>query len=67
MDLGRNPLARFRSGDFVISDYPITVQDIEHATSQVDDFAIDNRAVISRTLHGISAIRNQKGAINLSS
>ena len=35
MDLGRKPLARFPSGDFVISDYPITVQDIEHATSQV--------------------------------
>lgn len=35
MDLGRKPLARFPSGDFVISDYPITLQDIEHATSQV--------------------------------
>ncbi|XP_061357718.1 protein SEEDLING PLASTID DEVELOPMENT 1 [Gastrolobium bilobum] len=63
MDLGRKPLARFPSGDFVISDYPITVQDIEHATAQVGDFAIDNRAGISRTLHRISAIRNRKGAI----
>lgn len=27
------------------------------------DFAIDNRAGISRTLHRISAIRNRKGAI----
>ncbi|KAI4333597.1 hypothetical protein L6164_018381 [Bauhinia variegata] len=63
MDLGRKPLARFPSGDFVISDYPITVQDIEHATSQVGDFGIDNRAGISRTLHRISAIRNRKGAI----
>lgn len=35
MDLGRKPLARFPSGDFVISEYPITVQDIEHATAQV--------------------------------
>lgn len=35
MDLGRKPLARFPSGDFVISDYPITLQDIELATSQV--------------------------------
>lgn len=35
MDLGRKPLARFPSGDFVLSDFPITVQDIEHATSQV--------------------------------
>ncbi|KAI9086030.1 hypothetical protein K1719_032107 [Acacia pycnantha] len=63
MDLGRKPLARFPSGDFVISDYPITVQDIEYATSQVGEFAVDNRAGISRTLHRISAIRNRKGAI----
>ncbi|XP_031284177.1 uncharacterized protein ycf45-like isoform X1 [Pistacia vera] len=63
MDLGRKPLARFPSGDFVLSDCPITVQDLEHATSQVGDFAIDNRAGISRTLHRISAIRNRKGAI----
>lgn len=27
------------------------------------DFAVDNRAGISRTLHRISAIRNRKGAI----
>ncbi|XP_044474402.1 protein SEEDLING PLASTID DEVELOPMENT 1-like isoform X2 [Mangifera indica] len=63
MDLGRKPLARFPSGDFFLSDCPITVQDLEHATSQVGDFAIDNRAGISRTLHRISAIRNRKGAI----
>lgn len=35
MDLGRKPLARFPSGDFVLSDCPITVQDIDYATSQV--------------------------------
>lgn len=35
MDLGRKPLSRFPSGDFVLSDCPITVQDIEFATSQV--------------------------------
>ncbi|KAF9666607.1 hypothetical protein SADUNF_Sadunf16G0246400 [Salix dunnii] len=63
MDLGRKPLARFPSGDFVLSDCPITLQDLQHATSQVGDFAIDNRAGISRTLHRISAIRNRKGQI----
>ncbi|KAL6202151.1 hypothetical protein ACLB2K_025862 [Fragaria x ananassa] len=63
MDLGRKPLARFPSGDFVLSENLITVQDLEQATSQVGDFAIDNRAGISRTLHRISAIRNRKGAI----
>nr|DAD35005.1 TPA_asm: hypothetical protein HUJ06_005645 [Nelumbo nucifera] len=35
IDLGRKPLARFPSGDFVLSDHPITFQDLEHATSQV--------------------------------
>lgn len=63
MDVGRKPVARFPSGDFELSDCPITFQDIEFATSQVGDFAIDNRAGISRTLHRISAIRNRKNAI----
>ncbi|XP_042490375.1 protein SEEDLING PLASTID DEVELOPMENT 1 [Macadamia integrifolia] len=63
MDLGRRPLARFPSGDFFLSDHPIIFHDLQHATSQVGDFAIDNRAGISRTLHRISAIRNRKGAI----
>ncbi|KAF6176116.1 hypothetical protein GIB67_000210 [Kingdonia uniflora] len=63
MDLGRTPLARFPSGDFVLSQNPITVTDLQFATSQVGEFAIDNRAGISRTLHRISAIKNRKGAI----
>ncbi|WCJ32237.1 P-loop containing nucleoside triphosphate hydrolases superfamily protein [Euphorbia peplus] len=44
MDLGRRPLARFPSGDFVLSDSPITLQDLHNATSLVGDFAVDNRA-----------------------
>ncbi|KAG9129931.1 hypothetical protein Leryth_007054 [Lithospermum erythrorhizon] len=63
MDLGRKPLARFPSGDFVLSDNVINMDDIEKATAQVGDFAVDNRAGISRTLHRISAIRNRKGTI----
>ncbi|GJR99713.1 P-loop containing nucleoside triphosphate hydrolase superfamily protein [Tanacetum coccineum] len=63
MDLGRKPLARFPSGDFVLSNDLITVAHLQHATSLVGDFAVDNRAGISRTLHRISAIRNRKGAI----
>lgn len=63
MDLGRMPLARFPSGDFVLSYEPITFQDIQYATSKVGDFAADNRAGISRTLHRISSIRNRKGVI----
>ncbi|KAK3426924.1 hypothetical protein EUGRSUZ_F03249 [Eucalyptus grandis] len=63
MDLGRKPLARFPSGDFVLSELPVTHEDLERATSQVGDFAVDNRAGISRTLHRISGIRNRKGII----
>ncbi|KAH9623994.1 hypothetical protein KSS87_007011 [Heliosperma pusillum] len=63
LDLGRRPLARFPSGDFELSDSLVTLQDLEFATSQVGDFAVDNRAGISRTLHRISAIRNRKDAI----
>lgn len=40
LDLGRKPLARFPSGDFVLSSDPITVQDIEHATCQVESDAL---------------------------
>ncbi|KAF3520011.1 hypothetical protein DY000_02063783 [Brassica cretica] len=50
LDLGRKPLARFPSGDFIISDEAVR-------------FTNDNRAGISRTLHRISAIRNRKGEI----
>ncbi|XP_047334013.1 protein SEEDLING PLASTID DEVELOPMENT 1-like [Impatiens glandulifera] len=63
MDLGRKPLARFPSGDFILSDNPITADDVSNATSMVGEFAVDNRAGISRTLHRISAIRNRKGVI----
>lgn len=35
MDLGRKPLARFPTGDFVLSEHPITMDDIQHATSLV--------------------------------
>lgn len=35
MDLGRKPLARFPSGDFVLWDHPITIQDLDHAIAQV--------------------------------
>ncbi|KAK1268685.1 hypothetical protein QJS04_geneDACA008229 [Acorus gramineus] len=63
MDLGRRPLARFPSGDSVLSDRQISFSDLDFAASQVGDFAEDNRAGISRTLHRISAIRNRKGTI----
>ncbi|KAK8609576.1 hypothetical protein V6N13_062021 [Hibiscus sabdariffa] len=60
MDLGRKPLARFPSGDWVISDQPVQHEDLVHATSKVGDFSDDNRSGIDRSLHRISAIRNRK-------
>ena len=39
MDLGRKPLARFPSGDFVLSGEQITLNDLNYATSQVCFFA----------------------------
>lgn len=35
MDLGRTPLARFPSGDWVISDEPVKLEDLKHAISKV--------------------------------
>jgi hypothetical protein len=35
LDLGRPPLARFPSGDFLLSHRPISFDDLKHATSQV--------------------------------
>jgi stage III sporulation protein SpoIIIAA len=46
-----------------LKEITITVNLIERKLLQVGDFAVDNRAGISRTLHRISAIRNRKGTI----
>ncbi|CDY33306.1 BnaA01g19730D [Brassica napus] len=35
MDLGRKPLARFPSGDWVISEMPVTQQDLKLAVSKL--------------------------------
>lgn len=37
LDLGRKPLARFPSGDFVVSDEAVRVKDLEFAVSQVGE------------------------------
>ncbi|KAL5569422.1 hypothetical protein UlMin_025997 [Ulmus minor] len=60
MDLGRHPIARFPSGDWVISETPIKHEDLRHAISKVGDFSDDNRSGIDTSLHRISAIRNRK-------
>ncbi|CAL5210084.1 unnamed protein product [Lathyrus oleraceus] len=63
MDLGRKPLARFPSGDWVISQQPINHSDLQHAISKVGDFSDDNRSGIDSSLHRISAIRNRQRQI----
>ncbi|KAI3878060.1 hypothetical protein MKX03_014328 [Papaver bracteatum] len=60
MDLGRKPIARFPTGDWVISEDPVKLEDLQHAISKVGDFSDDNRSGIDRSLHRISAIRNRK-------
>ncbi|XP_073122188.1 protein SEEDLING PLASTID DEVELOPMENT 1 [Henckelia pumila] len=63
MDLGRKPIARFPSGDWIISEQTVTLEDLRHANSKVGDFSDDNRSGIDRSLHRISAIRNRKTQI----
>ncbi|CAI9091169.1 OLC1v1026123C1 [Oldenlandia corymbosa var. corymbosa] len=60
LDLGRKPLARFPSGDWVMSEQPVKLEDLQHAISKIGDFSDDNRSGIDRSLHRISAIRNRK-------
>ncbi|KAI3917131.1 hypothetical protein MKX01_003580 [Papaver californicum] len=60
LDLGRKPIARFPTGDWVISEDPVKLEDLQHAISKVGDFSDDNRSGIDRSLHRISAIRNRK-------
>ncbi|KAG2632212.1 hypothetical protein PVAP13_2NG070100 [Panicum virgatum] len=63
MDLGRRPIARFPTGDWVISDQPVTADDLRQSVSKVGDFSEDNRSGINHSLHRISAIRNRKSQI----
>ncbi|KAF5195766.1 Single-stranded dna-binding protein [Thalictrum thalictroides] len=60
IDLGRKPIARFPSGDWVISDQTVKLEDLHHAISKVGEFSDDNRSGIDHSLHRISAIRNRK-------
>ncbi|KAK8918357.1 hypothetical protein KSP39_PZI021983 [Platanthera zijinensis] len=63
MDLGRKPIARFPSGDWVVSDEHIKLGDLKYAIGKVGEFSDDNRSGIDRSLHRISAIRNRKKEI----
>ena len=63
LDLGREPEARFVSGDASLSEQEVDVDDLQGVIERLGAFGDDNRAGIERTLHRISAIRNRRGRI----
>ena len=63
LDLGRNPSARFTTGEVELLDEPVTHDDLKYVTDRIGDFDADNRAGLERTLHRISAIRNRRGRV----
>src|SRR5215813_857463 len=62
LDLGRLPEARFPGREVVLSNDPITAEDLAYVVEHIGPFGEDNRAGIERTLHRISALRNRRGA-----
>ncbi|MBM2810475.1 MAG: hypothetical protein HW416_1234, partial [Chloroflexi bacterium] len=63
MDLGREPEARFPGQEVLLSDRPVSEEDLDYVIQRIGSFGDDNRAGIERTLHRISAIRNRSGRI----
>ena len=63
LDLGRPPLARFRTREINLSEDEVTEGDIAAVTAHIGPFGDDNRAGIERTLHRISCFRNRTGRI----
>ena len=63
LDLGREPEARFVSGDASLSADGVSNEDLQGVIERLGEFGDDNRAGIERTLHRISAIRNRRGRV----
>ena len=63
LDLGREPEARFVSGDAPLSSEEVSAEDLQLTIERLGEFGDDNRAGIERTLHRISAIRNRRGRV----
>ena len=63
LDLGREPEARFASGDASLSPEQVDADDLQGVIDRLGEFGDDNRAGIERTLHRISAIRNRRGRV----
>lgn len=62
-DLGRRPEARFPGRFVLLSEEPVTRNDLRYVISRTGAFGKDNRAGIEATLHRISAIRNRAGDV----
>ena len=63
LDLGRTPEIRLPGRMEIVSDIPVSREDLDYIVSRVGRFSDDNRAGIERTLHRISAIRNRLGTV----
>lgn len=63
LDLGRQPAARYTTGEIVLREDEVTQAEIELVVNSIGAFDDDNRAGIARTLHRISAIRNRLGQV----
>ncbi|HET9210103.1 MAG TPA: R3H domain-containing nucleic acid-binding protein [Thermoanaerobaculia bacterium] len=63
LDLGRLPEARFPDAGELLSETPVTREEIAYVVERIGRFGKDNRAGIERTLHRISAIRNRVGDV----
>ncbi|HLZ25508.1 MAG TPA: AAA family ATPase, partial [Ktedonobacterales bacterium] len=63
LDLGRLPEGRFPAREVILSDSPVTGEDLEYVVGRIGQFGDDNRAGIGRTLHRISALRNRRGEV----
>ncbi|RRR70620.1 MAG: AAA family ATPase [Candidatus Viridilinea halotolerans] len=63
LDLGRQPEARYRDQEILLSEREVTQDAIDGVIARIGEFGEDNRAGIPRTLHRISGIRNRKGVV----
>jgi stage III sporulation protein SpoIIIAA len=63
LDLGRTPEIRLTGRMELVSDLPVSREDLDYIVARTGRFSDDNRAGIERTLHRISAIRNRLGTV----
>ncbi len=50
LDLGREPEARFPGRELILSNLPVTGEDLDYVVQRIGSFGDDNRAGIERTL-----------------